>query len=781
GEVRTARKVTHKNVCRIFDIGEFEGTHFLSMEFIDGEDLSSLLRRIGRLPHDKAVDVARQVCAGLVAAHDAGVLHRDLKPANVMIDGRGDARITDFGLAGLEADIAAERGIAGTPAYMSPEQMAGTGVSIRSDIYSLGLLLYEVFTGRRAFAANTFDELRRLHQSSAPESPSNLVRELDPAVEKVILRCLEKDPARRPVSALHVAALLPGGDPLAAAMAAGDTPSPETVAAAHKEGVLTPAMAWGGAASGALLLVFLMFAGMKVLSHNRVPFQKPPEVLSEKANQILEELGYREIPADSQKGFLYDFAYVGFLAGKPASAEWDRITSGQPAVVAFRERHSPKLLEMVLAGSGDWRLEPQMESGQRTVVLDTRGRLIEFSAVPEERIPGVSSPPAPDYAAAFRAAGLDPANFKEAVPEWAPPHGSDTRSAWVGVLPDHPDVPLRVETAAHAGKIVFFRLIFPWTKPDAGSTGGVTARDWVASTILMLLVLAVLFTAVFLAARNIRSGSGDRKGAFKTGLAVFLLLLAGIFLGMHHVAGYSEVDRLFHVLRESSYRALTIWVTYLALEPIVRRNMPDLIVSWNRLLAGEWRDSLVGRDVLLGSLAGLAHASLIWLGGLANQLVYGWKGVSVMSSNESLGGTRAVIASMLTRAGYGIGQGLLFVCFLAILSLVLRRRSYAAAGFFVIFSLIEMLFFARSPAYVVVTLMVSVLFCFLVSRAGLLATLLQQVVFSWVVNTVFTTKLSAWYANGMYVVTFLILSLLAYGAYSAMEKHVPGAKQRSAA
>lgn len=226
----------------------------------------------------------------------------------------------------------------------------------------------------------------------------------------------------------------------------------------------------------------------------------------------------------------------------------------------------------------------------------------------------------------------------------------------------------------------------------------------------MLLVLAVLFTAVFLAARNIRSGSGDRKGAFKTGLAVFLLLLAGIFLGMHHIAGYSEVDRLFHVLRESSYRALTIWVTCLALEPIVRRNMPDLIVSWNRLLAGEWRDSLVGRDVLLGSLAGLAHASLIWLGRLANQLLYGWKGVSVMSADESLGGTRAVIASMLTRAGYGIGQGLLFVCFRAILCLVFRRRSYAAAGFFVIFSLIEMLFFARSPAYVVVTLVVSVLF-----------------------------------------------------------------------
>ncbi len=98
-EVRIARQVAHPNVCRVYDIGEVEGWHFISMEFIDGEDLSSLLRRIGRLPGDKAVEIARQLCAGLSAAHEMGILHRDLKPANVMIDGRGKARITDFGLA----------------------------------------------------------------------------------------------------------------------------------------------------------------------------------------------------------------------------------------------------------------------------------------------------------------------------------------------------------------------------------------------------------------------------------------------------------------------------------------------------------------------------------------------------------------------------------------------------------------------------------------------------------------------------------------------------------
>jgi serine/threonine-protein kinase len=118
-EVRVARNVGHSNVCRVFDIGETEGRIFLTMEYIDGEDLASLLRRIGRLPADKAVELARQICAGVAAAHEAGVLHRDLKPANVMVDGRGRAHITDFGVAGLAEDLKEDASRAGTPAYIA--------------------------------------------------------------------------------------------------------------------------------------------------------------------------------------------------------------------------------------------------------------------------------------------------------------------------------------------------------------------------------------------------------------------------------------------------------------------------------------------------------------------------------------------------------------------------------------------------------------------------------------------------------------------------------------
>src|SRR6185503_13357615 len=251
-EVRNSREVAHPHVCRVYDIGEADGQLFLSMEYVDGEDLASLLRRIGRLPPAKAVEIARQICSGLAAAHDRGVIHRDLKPQNVMLDGQGRARITDFGLAVRENEESS--GTAGTPAYMSPEQLTGQPATVRSDLYSLGLLLYELFTGKRAFEASTLAEWHRKHGHEQPTSPSMHTGDLDPAVERVILRCLEKDPARRPASATQVAMALPGGDPLAAAIAAGETPSPEMVAASGGEGALSRATAWTLLA-GALVMI----------------------------------------------------------------------------------------------------------------------------------------------------------------------------------------------------------------------------------------------------------------------------------------------------------------------------------------------------------------------------------------------------------------------------------------------------------------------------------------------------------------------------------------------
>ncbi len=252
-EVRMARQVSHPNVCRVYDIDEIDGATFLSMEYVDGEDMASLLRRIGRFPEDRALEIARQVCAGLAAAHERDVIHRDLKPANVMLDGTGRVRITDFGLAGASGEALR----AGTPAYMAPEQLSGGDVTARSDIYSLGLVLYEIFTGQRALDGKNLAELIHKREQSGILPPTAIVKSLDPKIELAIMRCLKPEIGDRPASALAVAAALPGGDPLAAALAAGETPSPDMVAAAGHSDALNPAVG--------LALVVAVVAGLVAL------------------------------------------------------------------------------------------------------------------------------------------------------------------------------------------------------------------------------------------------------------------------------------------------------------------------------------------------------------------------------------------------------------------------------------------------------------------------------------------------------------------------------------
>ena len=200
-EVRLARQITHPSVCRVFDVGQADGLVFFTMELVQGEDLSTLLRRVGRLPSDKVIDIARQLCAGVAAAHAHGVLHRDLKPANVLIDDDGRARITDFGIAITKTDTKGHA-LTGTPAYMAPEQRTpGMTVSERTDVYSLGLVLYELLVGHEAFKRSaTLDE---------PLRPSAIVANVDPDLERVIMRALCREPELRWESVEEMAAALP--------------------------------------------------------------------------------------------------------------------------------------------------------------------------------------------------------------------------------------------------------------------------------------------------------------------------------------------------------------------------------------------------------------------------------------------------------------------------------------------------------------------------------------------------------------------------------------------
>ena len=609
-EVRTALTVTHPNVCRVHDIGEVDGQHYLSMEYVDGEDLRSLLRRIGRLPETKAVEIARQLCSGLAAAHAQGILHRDLKPANVMIDGRGRSKLTDFGLATLarqvdEADLGA-----GTPAYMSPEQLDGRELTVSSDIYSLGLVLYELFTGRRAFESTTAAQLKRVLESSTPANPSSHVESLDPAVERTILRCLEADPTRRPASALEVAASLPGGDPLAAALAAGETPSPEMVANAGETGTLPP---WIGAVLFGIVLLGLVGTAA-YLELYTVPgvvlLDEPPEALAAEARDVLELAGHETRAKDRSLGFVNDSDFLPYLENDGETESWwDEIATARPAPIVFWYRESPKPLVAPAFSTmfDDFSVSPSAPpwtvEGMAGIWLDPQGYLLRLLIVPPpfDEVPTTAS--AVDWSPFFGAAGLEFERFEPTDPRRNPPVTCDSRVAWVGSAGESATPTLLVEACSAGGRPIHFEVIPPWRiqgwrEPDPSSS--------IAERIFFItLLLAIVIGGPLVARRNLRLGRGDRRGAFRIASVSFALSLLACLLLVHHVFAPAEIGIVFESVGYSLVIASLVWTVYIAVEPYARRLWPDGLVAWNRLLAGRFHDPLVGRDILIGAALGV--------------------------------------------------------------------------------------------------------------------------------------------------------------------------------
>ncbi len=614
-EVKLARLIAHPNVCRVYDVGEAQGQLFLSMEHIKGEDLASLLKRIGRVPREKATQIAQQLCAGLAAAHGEGILHRDLKPANVMLDDRGQVRITDFGLAGVGEELEGAEILAGTPAYMAPEQLSGEGVSARSDLYALGLLLYELFTGHRAFEGRAQDQRRS--ETATPAAPSSLVAGIDPAVERVILRCLDRDPAGRPESAAEVASELPGADPLATALAAGETPSPEMVAAAGPRGSLSPRVALAVLVANLAGLVLVAALGAPSSLVGRVPFDKPVAVLAGDVRELLVDLGHDQRPVDAAYSLVSNHEYRRYLAAQDTSPNrWRPLSAPGQLALVFRYRQSLEPMAP-LDWVGTVRIDdPAPRAGDVLVETDLRGKLRRLEARAPVASGGREARPA-DWSALLEAAGFEAGELTPVEPVWPPPVFAEQRAAWQGVLRAAGDLPVRVEAGWYLDRPAYFKCLYPfdpeWELAKAAESAWEPApRPFFFIVLWSALLLSTVAIGAILTVRNLRLGRGDRKGAARVAAAVLLVRFGWWLFGGHHVARFwSEVDLLGTTAGRSVFSAAVAWCFYVALEPFVRRIWPGTLISWSRLLAGRRRDPLVGRDLLFGVSCGLA-LTLAW-------------------------------------------------------------------------------------------------------------------------------------------------------------------------
>ncbi|MEZ5402057.1 MAG: serine/threonine-protein kinase [Bryobacteraceae bacterium] len=697
-EVRTARLVSHPNVCRVHDLGEAGGHLFLTMEFVDGEDLASLLRRIGRLPEDKALDIARKLCAGLQSAHNKGVIHRDLKPANIMIDGRGEVAITDFGLAGIAGSI--EDAGSGTPGYMAPEQRERREVTSRSDLYSLGLVLHEVFTGRRPDAVS----------SSSATTPM-----LDPIVAGVIRHCMAEDPAARPRSARAIALALPGGDPVAAAIAAGETPSPEAVAASGDRATMKPAHAL---ALAVLALTGPVCAAWLAGRSGAAALTDPAE-LRVRARDLIRNLA-GDASGEETSGVTERYSFNEYLGDEPARRWYFWLRTSPVPFGALRTKPTPSI---------DEDSPPPDRPGMTRVRLDFSGRLVSYDRVPDDAPPPAA---APDWNELLRLAGIDPAQATEIDA----PGG---RRAWTvsagGIRYD--------VTARNAnGRVESFAVKGPW---DA-DPGLPSPWPWRIESVAAIAAFA-------LAWRNYRLGRTDLRAAGVVFVLIFLggavrTFLTGASL-LHWNSDFTPLDSIAPIL----IVAVLFGAAYLAVEPFVRRRLPAALATWTRLMHGHWRDATIARDVLMGMAVTSAVGALLF--SLSPDSNGALRRVDLVANLPALAASLAdVFSAALRRA--------VMVTFLYFLFRLVLRRDWATAIAFIVFfvAMLAGQSGTRAPQALAVFALIGAKQVFLLLRFGFLSLIAGEVV-PIVTMFVFTLDTGSWLAGPSYLALAFVAAIVA--------------------
>ena len=587
--------------------------------------------------------------------------------------------------------------------------------------------------------------------------------DLDPAVERVILRCLSRHPSERPSSALAVAAALPGGDPMSAALAAGETPSPEMVAAAGETGGLRPLTAWLALAGVLILLAPIVALAGRVNIVGRTPLPKEPQVLMAEARALLKDAGYTNAPIDTHWGFEENKPYLDALEKLESADRWDRLGAGPRTGLTFWYSESPKPLIPINPTSYRMKVTdpPSIAPGMATVWMDPSGRLLRLQVVPPERdqpaAPG-AEPQRPDWNRLLSAADFREAELHVAESIWNPPFHSDGRRAWTGPFPGGKEAELRVEAASYLGRPVYFRVLGPWEKPAESASDAQTTGERAANMLGSILFFVLLLGGLLLARRNLRLGRGDRNGAFRiAGIFIAVHMLGWVLWGTYPADANAMFGAFFATLAATLFEGVLLYVLYLALEPYVRKRWPETIISWTRALSGRLRDPLVGRDILLGCLLGVAMEALSdaprWLGMDPRR--------PVAVDLSGFAGTRHLFGEFLDGQIHAVMVPMFFLVLLLLFGVVLRRMALAAAAILIVFGLIG---WASGHHWLdpVSALVFAGVVLLSLTRLGLLAT---SVLFATqnALSNCMTADPFAWYGAGTILAVLWVVAIAGYG------------------
>jgi len=506
-----------------------------------------------------------------------------------------------------------------------------------------------------------------------------------------------------------------------------------------------------------------------------------PELLSAKAEQMLTMFGYSSPPADHSGLYWFDRAYLDARAAHGNTAQsWQGVENARPGPLLFGYRGGEQTLvawhyaQMIFTPSdvGLVRRDdpPLNRPGMTRVTLDRHGRLTEFVGVPPDK-DDADVTHVFDWSTALAAAGFDVANLQAGKSVWTAPTDSDSKQAWDGVFADQPDVTFHIEAAAYRGKPVWFAALGPWyqpREPDIPIPNGVSWLIWMT----LVIGMATMIVLITMARRNLRLGRGDRKGAFRLAIVTYVSLLAALVLRADHATSIvEEISLLMNINVQAAFFGLDIWLVYIAFEPYARRRWPRMMISWSRLLAGRLRDPMVGRDLLLGVLGGIAMVLLVHLSIVVPSGLGHTQGPPFARTITTLTSNRHVFFFFLEPSfdcvAFGVGTLAFMFLFLRILRLPLLMHLAAFPFFGLILSGFYLL--ALSPENV----LFAAIWYLLLIRVGVLAASASVYVMQVLMVMPLTLDLHVWYAERTLITFGVLGALLVYAFYTSLGAKSP--------